>query len=146
MMRLASKNSVVAADNRHVICRTNSVSLSNFTDKRREATRAPAFRGENFERDFDSNTLFYDAVQVSKSTIALFAPPFFNLARDVNVIVNLRPMPAAPTPAPRAQRRADNDSPPAPRVEPRDIEPGADLRQEAPRSGRRIDEKDPYAR
>jgi len=77
-MRLASKNSVVAADNRHVICRTNSVSLSNFTDKRREATRAPAFRGENFERDFDSNTLFYDAVQVSKSAIALFAPPFFN--------------------------------------------------------------------
>ena len=83
MMRLASRNSVVAADNRHVICRTNSVSLSNFTDKRREATRPPAFRGENFERDFDSNTLFYDAVQVSKSAIALFAPPFFNLARDV---------------------------------------------------------------
>jgi hypothetical protein len=69
-----------------------------------------------------------------------------NLARDVNVIVNLRPMPAVPAPAPRAQRRADNDSPPAPRAEPRDFEPGADLRQEAPRSGRRIDEKDPYAR
>ena len=83
MMRLASKNAVVAADNRHVICRTNPVSLSDFTDKRREATRPLAFRGENFERDFDSNTLFYDAVQVSKSKVALFAPPFFNLARDV---------------------------------------------------------------
>ena len=83
MMRLASKTPVIAADNRHVICRTNSVSLSDFTDKRREATRPLAFRGENFERDFDSNTLFYDAVQVSKSAVALFAPPFFNLARDV---------------------------------------------------------------
>jgi hypothetical protein len=83
MMRLASKTSVVAADNRHVICRTNSVSLSDFTDKRREATRPLQFRGENFERDFDSNTLFYDAVQVGKSKIALFAPPFFNLAPDV---------------------------------------------------------------
>ena len=30
-MRLASKNTVVAADNRHVICRTNPVSLSDFT-------------------------------------------------------------------------------------------------------------------
>ena len=66
MMRLASKNSVVAADHRHVICRTNSVSLSDFTDRRREATRPLAFQGENFDRDFDSNTLFYDAVQVSK--------------------------------------------------------------------------------
>ena len=83
MMRLASKTTLIAADHRHVICRTNSVSLSDFTDKRREATRPLAFRGENFERDFDSNTLFYDAVQVSKSKVALFAPPFFNLARDV---------------------------------------------------------------
>jgi serine/threonine-protein kinase len=69
-----------------------------------------------------------------------------NLARDVNVIVTLRPMPVAPAPAPRAQRRAENDAPPAARAEPKDLEPGADLRQEAPRSGRRIDEKDPYAR
>jgi serine/threonine protein kinase len=80
------------------------------------------------------------------------APGYFpvertiNLARDVNVIVNLRPVPAAPAaPPPRAPKRAD-DSPPPPRPEPKDIEPGADLRQEAPRSGRRIDEKDPYAR
>ena len=82
-MRLASKNPVVAVDNRHIVCRTNPVSLSDFTDKRREATRPLAFRGENFERDFDSNTLFYDAVQASQSTVALFAPPFFNLAREV---------------------------------------------------------------
>ena len=69
-----------------------------------------------------------------------------NLARDVNVIINLRPVPAgAAAPPPRAQKRGD-DSPPASRAEPKDIEPGADLRQEAPRSGRRIDEKDPYAR
>ena len=58
MMRLASKNAVVAADNRHVVCRTNPVSLSDFTDKRREATRPLAFRGENFDRDFDSTPLF----------------------------------------------------------------------------------------
>jgi hypothetical protein len=83
MMRLASKNAIVASDSRHVVCRTNSVSLSDFTDRRREATRPLEFRGENFDRDFDSNTLFYDAVQVSKSEIALFAPPFFNLSREV---------------------------------------------------------------
>jgi hypothetical protein len=45
MMRLASKNPAVAADNRHVICRTNPVSLSDFTDKRREATRPLECRG-----------------------------------------------------------------------------------------------------
>ena len=82
-MQLASKNPVVACDSRHVVCRTNSASLSGFTNRRREPTRPLAFRGENFDRDFDSNTLFYDAVQVSKSEIALFAPPFFNLSRDV---------------------------------------------------------------
>ena len=48
MMRLASKTPVVAADNRHVICRTNSVSLSDFTDKRREATRPLAVSGREF--------------------------------------------------------------------------------------------------
>jgi serine/threonine-protein kinase len=81
------------------------------------------------------------------------APGYFpvertiNLGRDVNVIINLRPAPPAPAgPAPRAQRRNDDDSTPAPRAEPKEIEPGADLRQDAPRSGRRIDEKDPYAR
>jgi hypothetical protein len=83
MMRLASKVPDVAADDRHVICRTRPVSLSDFTDKRREPTRPREFRGENFDRDFDSNTLFYDAVQVNPSKVALFAPPFFNLAREV---------------------------------------------------------------
>lgn len=83
MMRLVSKSSAVTADERHLICRPNPVSLSDFTDARREATRPLAFRGETFDRDFDSNTLIYDAVQVSPSTVALFAPPFFNLARDV---------------------------------------------------------------
>ena len=48
MMRLASKTPVVAADNRHVICRTNSASLSDFTDKRREATRPIAVSGREF--------------------------------------------------------------------------------------------------
>jgi hypothetical protein len=80
MMRLANKRQDVASDGRHVICRTNPVSLADFTDARREATRKPEFRGENFERDFDSTTLFYDAVQVSSSEVALFAPPFFNLS------------------------------------------------------------------
>jgi hypothetical protein len=61
--------------------------------------------------------------------------------------VSLRPAPAAPAaPPPRAPKRPDDNAPPAPRAEPKDIEPGADLRQEAPRSGRRIDENDPYAR
>ena len=83
MMRLASKSSAVAADDRHLICRPSPVSLSDFTDARREATRPLASRGETFDRDFDSNTLIYDAVQVSPSTVALLAPPFFNLARDV---------------------------------------------------------------
>jgi serine/threonine-protein kinase len=80
------------------------------------------------------------------------APGYFpvertiNLGRDVNVIINLRPAPGAPAAPVRAQRRNDDDTPPAPRAEPKELEPGADLRQDAPRSGRRIDEKDPYAR
>jgi hypothetical protein len=83
MMRLANKNPDIAPDDRHVVCRTNSVSLSDFTELRREATRPPACRGENFDRDFDSTTLFYDAVQTSPSQIALFAPPFLNLSDGV---------------------------------------------------------------
>jgi hypothetical protein len=83
MMRLANKTPDVALDDRHIVCRTNSVSLSDFTGMRRKATRPLESRGENFDRDFDSTTLFYDAVQVSDSQIALFAPPFFNLSGDV---------------------------------------------------------------
>jgi hypothetical protein len=83
MMRLASKTPVIAHDSRHVVCRTNPVSLSDFTGLRRQPTRPVQFRGEHFDRDFDNNTLIYDAVQVSRSQVALFAPPFFNLARDI---------------------------------------------------------------
>jgi hypothetical protein len=83
MMRLANKASHSSGDGRHVIRRTNPVSLTNFTEARRQATRRPEFRGENFERDFDSTTLFYDAVRVSNSQVALFAPPFLNLSSGV---------------------------------------------------------------
>jgi hypothetical protein len=38
------------------------------------------FRPENFERQFDATTLFYDAVDVGDRQVVLFAPPFFNLA------------------------------------------------------------------
>jgi serine/threonine-protein kinase len=67
-----------------------------------------------------------------------------NLARDVNLIFSLRPI---TVPAPRAQKRADDaGSHPAPRGKVKEIEPGADLKRgDAPRSGRRIDEQDPYA-
>jgi hypothetical protein len=83
MMRLANKTSDIAPGNRHIVCRTNSVSLADFTDARREATRPPRFRGENFDSDFDSTTLFYDAVQVNDSQVAVFAPPFLNLRDGV---------------------------------------------------------------
>lgn len=82
-MRLANKASDIAPGNRHIVCRTNSVSLADFTEARREATRPPKFRGENFDRDFDSTTLFYDAVQVNDSQVAVFAPPFLNLREGV---------------------------------------------------------------
>jgi hypothetical protein len=78
-MRLAKKTSDTALGNRHIIRRTYSISLSNLTKARREATRPLRFRGENFDREFDSTTLFYDAVQVKDSEVAVFAPPFLNL-------------------------------------------------------------------
>jgi hypothetical protein len=83
MSRLVTKAPDRAGGGRHVVCRTNSVSLSDFTDMRREAARAPECRGANFDREFDSNTLFYDAVRVGDSRVALFAPPFFNLAEAI---------------------------------------------------------------
>jgi hypothetical protein len=84
MMRLANKTPDIAeGDGRHVICRTNPVSLSDFSASRREATRPMGFRGPDFDRDFDSTTLFYDAVRVSDAQVALFAPPFLNLKNDV---------------------------------------------------------------
>jgi hypothetical protein len=82
-VRLAHKRSDLACDDRHVACRARPVFLSDFTERRREAIRPPEFRGENFERDFDSATLFYDAVQVSDSQVAVFAPPFLNLSNAV---------------------------------------------------------------
>lgn len=82
-MRLANKTSDMAADSRHIVCRTNSISMADFSEARRSATRPPQFRGENFARDFDSTTLFYDAVQVNDSQVALFAPPFLNLTAGV---------------------------------------------------------------
>jgi hypothetical protein len=85
MMRLANKNSEpgISPSNRHTICRTHSVLLPDFTDARREASRPPKLRDENFDRDFDSTTLFYDAVQVNETQVAVFAPPFLNLQKDL---------------------------------------------------------------
>jgi serine/threonine-protein kinase len=84
-------------------------------------------------------------------TVRVTAPGYFpversvSFARDINVVIALRPVPAAP---PRAARRNDDpDPPPAPRAETKELEPGAELqRPDAARSGRRIDEKDPYGR
>jgi hypothetical protein len=70
----------LAHDRQHIVCRTNDVVLSDFTQARREPTRPQKFRGENFDRQFDGTTLFYDAVDVGDSRIVLLAPPFFNLA------------------------------------------------------------------
>src|SRR5260370_41544197 len=73
----------LAHDRQHIVCRTNDVVLSDFTDARRDPTRPPKFRDENFDRQFDATTLFYDAVGVGDSRIVLLAPPFFNLAGRV---------------------------------------------------------------
>src|SRR5271167_935761 len=63
-MQSAPKSTNIATDRQHVVCRTNHVVLSDFTAARREATRPPEFRPENFERQFDCTTLFYDAVDI----------------------------------------------------------------------------------
>jgi hypothetical protein len=80
----ATKNANVIPDRQHVICRTSDVLLSDFTDLRREPTRPLQFRGENFEREFDSTTLFYDAVDAGDSRIVLLAPPFLNIAGSLS--------------------------------------------------------------
>jgi len=69
----------LAHDRQHIVCRTNDVVLSDFTPARREPTRPQKLRGENFDRQFDSTTLFYDTVDIGDSRIVLLAPPFFNL-------------------------------------------------------------------
>jgi hypothetical protein len=79
-MLYVPKNSGGVSDQQHLICRTNDVLLPDFTDTRREPTRPPEFRGENFDRQFDATTLFYDAVSLGKGEAVLLAPPFFNLA------------------------------------------------------------------
>jgi hypothetical protein len=83
MMRQNARTVDLPRDDRHIVCRTSAVSLSDFTGARREATRPLQFRGESFERDFDSTTLFYDAARVGDSGVALFAPPFLNLSSAV---------------------------------------------------------------
>jgi hypothetical protein len=87
----------LAHDRQHLVCRTNDVVLSDFTDARREPTRPQQFRGENFDRQFDSTTLFYDAVDAGNSDVVLLAPPFFNLAGDLsatNFLQGSEPCPA----------------------------------------------------
>jgi len=84
-MRLSNKTSASDASpgHGHIVCRTHSVVLSDFTNLRREAMRPSQFRDENFDRDFDSTTLLYDAVQVNESQVAAFAPPFLNLKDEL---------------------------------------------------------------
>jgi hypothetical protein len=79
MMRFANKAAEPPLRHRHIVRRPHPVLLPDFTNARREATRPLKFRDENFGRDFDATTLFYDAVQVNQSQVAVFAPPFFNL-------------------------------------------------------------------
>lgn len=55
------------------------VRLSDFTSMRREPTRPPEFRHDDFDAKFDDDTLFYDCVTLSPGKIVLFGPPFFNL-------------------------------------------------------------------
>jgi hypothetical protein len=69
----------VTPDRQHIICRTSDVQLPDFTLARREPTRPPQFRGENFDREFDATTLLYDAVDLGNGEAVLLAPPFLNL-------------------------------------------------------------------
>lgn len=78
------KHNAIANKGQHIVCRTRPVLLPDFTAARREPTRPEEFRGENFDRQFDDTTLFYDAVSVGESQVALFAPPFFNLAESLS--------------------------------------------------------------
>jgi hypothetical protein len=83
-MLSAPKSTEFATDLQHIVCRTNHVVLSDFSDARREPTRPVEFRPENFQRQFDSTTLFYDAVDVGDQQVVLFAPPFFNLTEALS--------------------------------------------------------------
>jgi hypothetical protein len=99
-----------------------------------------------------TNPFQADPLRDSRShLLRISAPGFFpverniDFSRDLNLIISLRGMPPSP---PRTSKRADDsDVASSPRAEPKEVEPGADLqRQEAPRTGRRIDEQDPYSR
>jgi hypothetical protein len=83
-MLFVPKKSSVASDRHDLVCRTNDVLLPDFTDVRREPTRPPEFRGENFDRQFDATTLFYDAVSLGNGEAVLLAPPLFNLAEQLS--------------------------------------------------------------
>ena len=67
----------------HTVCRTQDVQLPDFTDARREPTRPVQFRGQDFARQFDATTLFYDALDLGDGEAVVLAPPFFNLAGDL---------------------------------------------------------------
>lgn len=83
-MLSAPKSPSAASDRQHLVCQTNHVLLPDFTTARRQPTRPVEFRDENFERQFDSTTLVYDAVDIGDRRIVLFAPPFFNLTEDLS--------------------------------------------------------------
>lgn len=57
----------------------SAVQLSQFTRIRREPTRPVEFRGDDFARSFDDDTLFFDCFHVDEDRIALVGPSFFNL-------------------------------------------------------------------
>jgi len=97
-----------------------------------------------------TNPFQTDPLRDSRShVLRMSAPGFFpvertvNFLHDVNLVISLRP-----TPTPRTLKQADDsDIPSGARTEPKEVEPGADLQhQEAPRTGRHIDETDPYGR
>lgn len=71
-------------DEAHQVCRLSPVLLSDFTALRRIPSRPAAFRGENFDRDFDETTLFFDAFKTESGMIALLGPPFLNLTSDIS--------------------------------------------------------------
>jgi hypothetical protein len=54
--------------------------LSDFTDIRREATRPPEFRDENFKEEFDADVLFFESFRRADGKTVFLGPPFFNLS------------------------------------------------------------------
>jgi hypothetical protein len=81
-MLFVPKNNL-AAGRHHIVRRASAVSLADFSAARREATRPLAFRGPDFDRQFDDTTLVYEAVEIGGAQTVLFAPPLFNLADEI---------------------------------------------------------------